>query len=205
MEIPKFNLIQTEKLASTPYLSLNKVDYVRTDGNNISYTVASRNLDYSIGNGTCNAVTLFVLNKTMNKMIATTEFRYTVNRTTTSTPAGLIDEGESPFIAAVRELEEETGYFQVLKYAELPATYSSVGMTDELVKPIVLVVDETHQKEQNLDENELIDFSWISKEEAKQLAFNDTVGLTARAQLAYLLFSANGFDDLEYIQLSQTK
>lgn len=181
------------------------VNYVDTKGHHIPYMVASRNPEYSVNNRKCNAVTLFVLNKTMDKMIATTEFRYAVNRTTTSTPAGLIDDGESPFVAAVRELEEETGYFQVLKYAELPATYSSVGMTDELVKPIVLVVDEDYQKEQNLGENELIDFSWITKEDAKQLAFNDSVGLTARAQLAYLLFSANGFDDLNYIQLSQTK
>lgn len=151
MEKLQFNLIQQTKLASKPHLSLYEVTYTDKNGHRINYTVASRNPEYSVSNRKCNAVTLFVLNKTMDKMIATTEFRYAVNRTTTSTPAGLIDEGESPFIAAVRELEEETGYFQVLKYAELPATYSSVGMSDELVKPIVLVVDDEHQKEQNLD------------------------------------------------------
>lgn len=200
MTLPKY--IETKPLAEQPHLSLFDNVYQTIDGKEKHYTVASRNSDYSPLKQKCNAVTMFVLNKAMNRMIATHEYRYPVNRYTTSTPAGLIDDGEAPLIAAVRELQEETGYFHVLKYAELPATFSSVGMSDELVKPIVLVIDETYQKDQNLGDTEVIKYFWMSKEEARKTALNDTIGLTARAQLAYLLFASNAFETLDYIKLA---
>ncbi len=38
------------------------------------------------------------------------QFRHGVRQTTLEVPGGMIDEGESPATAALRELEEETGY-----------------------------------------------------------------------------------------------
>ena len=121
-------------------------------------------------------------------MLITHEFRYPVNGWTISTPAGLIDPGEKPIETAKRELQEETGYTTVLDAKTLPATYSSVGMTDEKVQPVILVVDETKHIDQDLGSGEVIKYQWLSKEEAKTIATTAT-NLTARAQLALLLFA----------------
>jgi 8-oxo-dGTP pyrophosphatase MutT (NUDIX family) len=58
------------------------------------------------------------------------EYRPATNDHVYSLPAGLIDAGETPEIAAERELLEETGHsLQVLSVS--PTIYSSPGMTDE--------------------------------------------------------------------------
>lgn len=188
-------LKDVKSLASTKFLSLFETTY-ETENNELHYMVASRNKNYHPDEPTVNAVTLFVLNKSKDKMLITNEFRYPVNRYTTSTPAGLIDEGEQPITSAIRELKEETGYVEVLEALTLPPTYSSVGMSDELVQPILLIIDETKQVATDLGDGELITHLWVTKDEAKELAFNHDIGLTARAQLALLLFATGGFDQL---------
>src|SRR5690606_25914678 len=45
-------------------------------------------------------------------------------------PAGLVESGEDPAVAAVRELEEETGY-HAKKIQHLISYYSSPGFTNE--------------------------------------------------------------------------
>ena len=188
-------LKEIRPLQTTKFLSLFDATY-QTENNELHYMVASRNKDYHPDKPKVNAVTLFILNNTCDKMLITQEFRYPVNRYTTSTPAGLIDKGEESIESAIRELKEETGYYKVLKSLILPATYSSVGMADELVQPILLIIDETKQVATDLGNGEFIDYFWVTKDEAKEFAFNHEVGLTARAQLALLLFATNGFDQL---------
>jgi ADP-ribose pyrophosphatase len=44
------------------------------------------------------------------KILVVKQFRFGVEVMTTETPAGVIEEGEDPQVAAMRELAEETGY-----------------------------------------------------------------------------------------------
>lgn len=44
------------------------------------------------------------------KVVVVKQFRFGVGKTTIEIPAGIIDRGETPAQAAVRELKEETGY-----------------------------------------------------------------------------------------------
>lgn len=173
---------------SHPFFLRSK--YQTDDGSIKSYDVVSRNKNYNPNRSrkTPDAVTIFVLNKDHSQMLITHEFRYPVNGWTISTPAGLIDPGERPIETAKRELQEETGYTTVLDAKTLPATYSSVGMSDEKVQPVILVVDETKHIDQDLGSGEVIKYQWVSKDEAKTIATTAT-NLTARAQLALLLFA----------------
>ncbi|MCB1121528.1 MAG: NUDIX hydrolase [Verrucomicrobiae bacterium] len=60
-------------------------------------------------------------------------------------PAGLVDPGESAETAALRELEEETGYTG--KVVDVgPAIYSSPGMTDESISMVTIEITGTCEK-----------------------------------------------------------
>lgn len=123
-------------------------------------------------------------------MLITHKFRYPINNWTISTPAGLIDPGKKPVETAKRELQEKTSYTTILDAKTLPSAYSYVGISDEKVQPVILVVDETKHIDQDLGSGEVIKYQWISKDETKTIA-TTTTNLTARAQLALLLFTNN--------------
>lgn len=176
--------------AKGSHLFFLRSKYQTDDGGVKSYDVVSRDPKYNPNRSRKDpdAVAIFVLNKDHSQMLITHEFRYPVNGWTISTPAGLIDPGERPIETAKRELQEETGYTTVLDAKALPATYSSVGMSDEKVQPVILVIDETKHIDQDLGSGEVIKHQWVSKDEAKTIATTAT-NLTARAQLALLLFA----------------
>ena len=60
------------------------------------------------------------------------QFRYAYGKEMYEIPAGKVDEGEAPENAALRELEEETG-FRALKADRLLEIYPSPGYTDEII------------------------------------------------------------------------
>jgi len=72
------------------------------------------------------------------------QFRPPVGKATLEFPAGLIDAGETPEQAALRELREETGYVgEACKTLPVvsPLVCMSPGLCDETVRCVVVVVD----------------------------------------------------------------
>ena len=81
------------------------------------------------------------------------QYRYSVGRVVLEIPAGKIDKGEEPKIAAIRELEEELG-FKAKDVKDLGVVLPTVGYVSEHIY-LYLATDFTKTK-QHLDEGEFV-------------------------------------------------
>ncbi|MBU1077397.1 MAG: NUDIX hydrolase [Spirochaetes bacterium] len=88
-----------------------------------------------------------------NRVLLVKQYRPVIKRPIWELPAGLIDEGETPFHAAKRELKEETGFIAG-KLIKVGAAFSSPGFTDE--KTIIFFAKDLKKTKPNLDPDEKI-------------------------------------------------
>lgn len=179
------------------FLNLYQADYQLENGDQLPYFIASRR-EISPENLTStqsDAVTIFAVDQTGQYFLMVKEFRYPINQEAYSVPSGLIDPGEDASRAALRELQEETGYTDVQILKVLPSTYSSVGMTNERVTPVIARINREKSGSQALEASEQIESFWVDKQEALEIALNHQQ-LTARTQLALLLFAKNQLTDI---------
>jgi ADP-ribose pyrophosphatase len=81
-------------------------------------------------------------------------------------PAGKVDEGETPFAAAKRELIEETG-LRAKKWKRLVQFYPSPGFLEEAMT-IYLAKDLVQGESQPMDD-ERIETRWFTKKELRAM------------------------------------
>lgn len=94
------------------------------------------------------------------------QFRIPLNMFTIEFSAGLIDEGETPVAAAVRELKEETGYSgKVIKTS--PPICTSAGITDEIIYLVDIEINSEAGKQQ-LDSSEEIEVLIYDKDKVQE-------------------------------------
>lgn len=100
------------------------------------------------------------------------QFRYPMKEVMLELPAGKLEYGEDPFVAAKRELEEETGY-QAKKWTELGYVYTSPGYSDE--KLYLYKAEDLMYTKQNLDEGEILEPLEFSKKEISKKIKNGEI------------------------------
>ncbi|KAJ7734933.1 NUDIX hydrolase domain-like protein [Mycena maculata] len=143
------------------WITLKKIKYSDAEGKERLWECAERTTRKSSGIDAV-AVLAIIRSKTNAFPLSTIiieQYRPPIDKFIIEMPAGLIDEGETPEQAAIRELEEETGFKASGVVEATPVVVSDPGMTTANMKLVVLNVelpDKMEAPEQKLEAGEFI-------------------------------------------------
>ena len=110
------------------------------------------------------------------------QFRYPMKEVLLELPAGKLEKGEDPFLAAQRELEEETGYCAD-KWTDLGFVYTSPGYSDE--KLYLFKAENLHFTQCHPDEGEILQPLEIKIDDAVKMINNGEIN-DAKTLCAFL-------------------
>ncbi len=128
-----------KRLTDNRFLNLYELDASRRDGKHLSYYVASRAKDTEHlrvlnGNRSADGVILYgVYGEQKDRIVLIRQYRYPLGDYVYEFPAGLVEPGECPKQAGIREFYEETGLqFTPVEGGSCERPFfTTVGMTDE--------------------------------------------------------------------------
>lgn len=103
-----------QKLTDNPHLNLYHIDARDSRGSLFDYYFASRNPQERLKLYTKElapeGIVVYALTREVQpRLVLIREYRYPLDAEVYALPAGLVDAGETPGMAAVREMKEETG------------------------------------------------------------------------------------------------
>jgi len=125
------------------------------------------------------AVIIVAKTKETNSYITIKQYRVSLAEYIYEFPSGLIDAGESPEEAALRELEEETGYRGKVTKTSCPLS-SSAGLTSEIIYLVYVETDEEPKSKVRLEASENIEVIKTSPSDIQSLLVNDSYIIDAK-------------------------
>ena len=153
-----------------------EVDTVKCPNDNITKREVVRH---------CKAVC--VLAEYENEFILERQYRYPYNEVLWELPAGKVDPGEDLVDAAIRELEEETG-FHANSITYLGKMYPSCAYTDEEI--YLYYATDLVKTQRCLDPNEIIDIYFKPLDEINEMIINNVI-VDAKSICALHLYMLN--------------
>ncbi len=120
------------------------------------------------------------------KILLVRQYRYAYGESIYEIPAGKLDNGEEPIVAAARELEEEAG-IRAEKFELLYVNYPSPGYTNE--KIYIYRAYGGQKVKAHLDDGEFLDVEYIPVARVREMLKNGEIcdGKTIIALQAYFL------------------
>lgn len=107
------------------------------------------------------------------KVILERQYRYPLGRVVTEIPAGKLDsKSEDRLLAAKREFREETGY-TADEWISLGDYSPAAAYTDERIT--IYLAKGLHRGEQELDEDEFLEFYFVPLNEAAEKCIDGTI------------------------------
>ncbi|MCL2080353.1 MAG: NUDIX hydrolase [Oscillospiraceae bacterium] len=123
------------------------------------------------------------------KVLLVKQYRYPMEEVVLEIPAGKLERGEEPYICAVRELAEETGY-TADKYVDLGMIYPSPGYCKEIL--YLFLALGLKPGKMNLDENELLS---VEKADIEELVVKIMAGEIKDAKTVVGVLKAKNYLD----------
>ena len=153
------------------FITAYNAEYETNLGNRKIYEMVSRDKNITsledLTREKCDAVVLIITSADGDKLLLSREYRMAVGGFVYNFPAGLIDAGETPDVAATRELWEETGLKLVSIDEILPMSFSGVGITNE--KSCCVLGKAEGEFAPSTSDEEEIEARWYTKEEVREL------------------------------------
>ena len=178
-----------EKKEEGKFITRYDLHYETEDGSAKTYEIISRDKDIEsedrLKTKKIDAVVLIMTTPDESKILLNKEFRMACGDWVYNFPAGLIEEGETPDIAAARELYEETGLRITEIDDKLGLSFSAVGFSNEKNACIIGTAEGTIKPSNS--EFEEIEANWYTKEEVRELL--RTKPFAARTQAYCYLWS----------------
>lgn len=179
------------KQTDNEFLNLYDMEAVNTKGKDFHYYFASRNDEDHIKIRTKSMqpegiVVYAVTAQSQPRLVLIRQYRYPVDAYIYELPAGLIDAGETPGMAAAREMKEETGldfveYTGGKEFYRRPY-FMGPGFTDETSAAVFGTVSGTVSNE-FVEDSEEIQVILADKKEVERILSSERVSLRG----AYLM------------------
>lgn len=175
-----------EKITNNRFLNLFKLKAETKDGKCLDYLVASRarkveNLKAINHSSKADAVAIFATTED-NRVVLIRQYRYAIGDYIYELPAGLINDNEEVYKAAIREMKEETG-LGLYCIEAFPPLYSSAGMTDESCIIVDGIVSGEISNKDNED-TEDIEIILVDKEEIVRILRNEKLCMRTALMLS---------------------
>lgn len=166
---------------NSKFLNVFEIFYETKLGNQKKWIVASRkNLNsykkmlFKEESIKIDAVLIAAIDESRGSLVLIKEFRMPINDYVYSLPAGLIDKGEDIYVAAKREMKEETGLelYDIDENSSCKKSFASVGMSDE---SLALVYGKARGEVSTelQEESEIIESIYVDKKMAEELLSSD--------------------------------
>ncbi|MBE5955905.1 MAG: NUDIX hydrolase [Lachnospiraceae bacterium] len=192
---------EVKKITNNPFLNYYEMTVVNKNGKEHPYYMATRMKDDRLkcltGQNPADGVLICGIHQGddgVDRIVLVRQLRYPVNAYVYELPAGLVDEGETPAMAAVREYLEETGLHFIplnLDPALMNPYYSSVGMTDESVATAYGYASGRIASD-GLEENEDLTVVLADRKEAVRILKEEQVCSKCAYLLLHFINSENG-------------
>ncbi len=189
------------RLTDNPYLNLYEMDAIASSGASFNYYFASRRKDGDIrihtkGTDPEGVLVYAIDEEDPDRILMVHQYRYPVDRYMYELPAGLIESGETPAQAAVREIREETGMiFTPADITDSPLMRPYMlaqGISDEVGVNVFGTVRGSLSTTLNED-TEYIRPMWADKEAVRHILMHEITSM--RAQLLLHMFLHSDPDD----------
>ena len=182
------------KQSDNKYLNLYELDFTDRTGEDGKYYFVTRNEDDRIKIRTHaldpEGIVIYAVTKEEHpRLVVEKEYRFPVDEEIYQLPAGLIDPGETPGQAAVREMREETG-FHFTEYTGGEAFarrpfFLAPGFTDEPGSAVFGYADADGTRE--LENSEWIKVILADREEVRRILREEKVSLRGAFLMMFFL------------------
>ncbi|PCH38772.1 hypothetical protein WOLCODRAFT_66332 [Wolfiporia cocos MD-104 SS10] len=202
-QAPKILSVEELPTSEAKWVTLKKIHWSDPEGKQRTWECAERTTRGSSG---IDAVAILAIlrsesNAFRPSTVIVEQFRAPVGKFVVELPAGLIDEGETAEDAAIRELEEETGFKAKRVLESSPLQVCDPGMTTANMKLVAVDVpfpDQLEVSEQKLDAGEFITTRIVELPKlAAELKEYEKKGYVVDARLSHF---ASGYEMAEKLR-----